>query len=69
MTAELLAASKSNCDALLGGASLQLVVANPGQRLRATKADVRQNEKRKELLKTVKGKERLNKKVKVEEGE
>ncbi|USP76275.1 uncharacterized protein yc1106_03549 [Curvularia clavata] len=69
MIAELLATSKSKCDALLGGGSLQLVVANPGQRLRATKADVKQNEKRKELLETVNGKERLNKKARVEERE
>lgn len=65
----LLATSKSKCDAFLGGGSLQLVVANPGQRLRATKADVRQNEKRKELLEAVKGKERLGKKVKIEPAE
>lgn len=48
--AELLARSKSKCDALLGGCGLQLLVGNPEERLRAAVADGRGNERRRVLL-------------------
>ncbi|RAR02633.1 hypothetical protein DDE82_005721 [Stemphylium lycopersici] len=53
--AELLASSKSKCDALLGGGGLQLLVANPEERLRAAVADGRGNGKKRELLGGVAG--------------
>ncbi|RYO70797.1 hypothetical protein AA0113_g2851 [Alternaria arborescens] len=48
---ELLRVSKTRCDSLLGGSSLQGIVANPAEKLDATRAQAKQNEKRGETLK------------------
>lgn len=48
---ELLTVSKTRCDSLLGGSSLQNIVANPGERAVATRTQARQNAKRGKTLK------------------
>jgi hypothetical protein len=48
---ELLRVSKTRCDSLLGGSGLQGIVANPAEKLDATRAQAKQNEKRGETLK------------------
>ncbi|KAI4650601.1 hypothetical protein J4E93_002958 [Alternaria ventricosa] len=48
---ELLAVSKTRCDSLLGGSTLQNIVANPGERAVATRTQARQNAKRGKTLK------------------
>jgi hypothetical protein len=47
---ELLAFSKARCEKLLGGGSVQLVVANPTVLLFATMREVKQNGKRQAIL-------------------
>jgi hypothetical protein len=47
---ELLRVSKTRCDSLLGGSGLQGIVANPAEKLDATRAQAKQNEKRGETL-------------------
>jgi hypothetical protein len=47
----LLTISKTRCDTLLGGGSLQSIVSNPGERAVATKLQSKQNEKRGAMLK------------------
>jgi hypothetical protein len=48
---ELLTVSKTRCDSLLGGGSLQNIVANPGARAVATRLQVKQNARRSQTLK------------------
>lgn len=48
--AEVLARSKSKCDGMFAGSGVQLVVGNPGKMLRATKADLKQNERKRVML-------------------
>ncbi|KAI4951979.1 hypothetical protein J4E91_003441 [Alternaria rosae] len=50
-TIEMLTVSKTRCDSLLGGSSLQNIVANPEERAVATRLQAKQNAKRGKTLK------------------